>query len=56
MEDNIFKPEPVTKEQFLADNPFGEILTDKDGELRPLTQEEYDQWVEDSRGIWGDSE
>lgn len=49
-----FKPEPVSKEQFLSDNPFGEVYTDQDGPRRPLTQEEYDEWVEGSRGIWDD--
>lgn len=54
-EQNYFKPEPVTKAQFLSDNPFGQIFTDQDGpELRALTQEEYDEFVENSRGIWDD--
>jgi hypothetical protein len=55
MMENIdyFRAEPVTKEQFLLDNPFGKIFTDQDGpELRALTQEEYDEFVENSRGIW----
>lgn len=55
-EQNYFKPEPVTKEQFLSDNPFGQIFTDQDGpELRALTQKEYDEFVENSRGIWDDT-
>lgn len=50
-----WQPTPVTKEEFLAANPFGTIHTDRDGELRLLTQEEYDEWVENSRGIWDDA-
>lgn len=49
------RPDPVTKDEFLAANPFGTIYTDKDGDLRLLTQEEYDEWVEGSRGIWDDA-
>lgn len=48
-------PDPVTKEEFLAANPFGTIYTDQDGPLRLLTQEEYAEWVERSRGIWDGS-
>lgn len=54
-QDGLLLPDPVTKEEFLAANPFGTIYTDKDGDLRLLTQEEYDEWVEGSRGIWDDA-
>jgi hypothetical protein len=46
---------PMTKEEFMEQNPFGVIQTDNDGTPRPLTQEEYDEFVENSRGIWEDN-
>lgn len=44
---------PITKEQFIKENPFGTISKQNpDGTTTLLTQEEYDAWVEFSRGIW----
>ena len=48
---------PMTKEEFIAANPFGSIkLQIATEEPRDMTREEYDAWVENSRGIWEDPE
>jgi hypothetical protein len=45
--------EPITKEEFIEQNPFGTISKQNDdGSTTLLTQEEYDNWVEYSKGIW----
>jgi hypothetical protein len=45
----------ITKEEFIQQNPFGTISKQNtDGSTTLLTQEEYDEFVENSRGIWDD--
>jgi len=47
---------PITKEEFIQQNPFGTISKqNNDGSTTLLTQQEYDDWVEFSRGIWDDA-
>ena len=47
---------PITKEEFIQQNPFGTISKQNDdGSTTLLTQQEYDDWVEFSRGIWDDT-
>lgn len=47
---------PITKEEFIQQNPFGTISKQNDdGSTTLLTQQEYDDWVEFSRGIWDDA-
>ena len=47
---------PITKEEFIKQNPFGTISKQNDdGSTTLLTQQEYDDWVEFSRGIWDDT-
>ena len=47
---------PITKEEFIQQNPFGTISKqNNDGSTTLLTQQEYDDWVEFSRGIWDDT-
>jgi hypothetical protein len=47
---------PITKEEFIQQNPFGTISKQNDdGSITLLTQQEYDDWVEFSRGIWDDT-
>ena len=44
---------PITKEEFIQQNPFGTMSKqNNDGSTTLLTQQEYDDWVEFSRGIW----
>jgi len=44
---------PITKEEFIQQNPFGTISKQNDDSSTTLlTQQEYDDWVEFSRGIW----
>jgi hypothetical protein len=44
----------ITKEEFINQNPFGTISKQNpDGSTTLLSQQEYDSWVEFSRGIWG---
>jgi hypothetical protein len=44
---------PITKEEFIQQNPFGTISKQNDdGSTTLLTQQEYDDWVEFSRGVW----
>lgn len=46
----------ITKEEFIQQNPFGTIFKqNNDGSTTLLTQQEYDDWVEFSRGIWDDA-
>lgn len=43
----------ITKQQFIEQNPFGTISKQNPDEtITLLTQEEYDEWVESSKGIW----
>jgi hypothetical protein len=43
----------ITKEEFIEQNPFGTISKqNNDGSTILLTQEEYEEWVEFSKGIW----
>jgi hypothetical protein len=47
---------PITKEEFIQQNPFGTISKQNDdGSTTLLTQHEYDDWVEFSKGIWDDT-
>ena len=47
---------PITKEEFIQQNTFGTISKQNDdGSTTLLTQQEYDDWVEFSRGIWDDA-
>ena len=47
---------PITKEEFIQQNPFGTISKQNDdGSTTLLTQHEYDDWVEFSKGIWDDA-
>ena len=47
---------PITKEEFIQQNPFRTISKQNDdGSTTLLTQQEYDDWVEFSRGIWDDA-
>jgi hypothetical protein len=47
--------EPITKKEFIEQNPFGTISKQNfDGSMTLLTQEEYIEWIEFSRGIWDD--
>lgn len=47
---------PITKEVFIGQNPFGTISKlNADGATILLTQEEYDEWVEFTRGVWDDA-
>lgn len=47
---------PITKEEFIQQNPFGTISKQNDdGSTALLTQQEYDDWVEFSKGIWDDT-
>jgi hypothetical protein len=47
---------PITKEEFIQQNPFGTISKQNDDSSTTLlTQQEYDDWVEFSRGIWDDT-
>jgi hypothetical protein len=51
-----YEYQPITKEQFIEQNPFGTISKQNpDGSTTLLIQEEYDDWVEFSRGIWDDA-
>ena len=51
-----YEYQPITKEQFIEQNQFGTISKQNaDGSTTLLTQEEYDNWVEFSRGIWDDA-
>jgi hypothetical protein len=53
MNNDIFENPKMTKEEFIAANPFGTVKIQKQTEEpRDMTQEEYDEWVENSRGIW----
>jgi len=48
-----FRPEPITREEFIAANPFGSIkLQVGTEEPRDMTEAEYEEFVENSRGIW----
>ena len=48
--------DPITKEEFIEQNPFGTISKQNDdGSTTLLDQEEYDNWVEYSKGIWEDN-
>lgn len=45
----------MTKEEFIQQNEFGTISKQNpDGSITLLTQKEYDEWVEFSKGIWKD--
>jgi hypothetical protein len=44
---------PMTRDEFIAANPFGSIkLQIATEEPRDMTLEEYDTFVENSKGIW----
>lgn len=46
---------PITKEEFLEQNPFGSVFKiNTDGTKIALTEEEYADWVEFSQGVWED--
>jgi hypothetical protein len=46
----------ITKEEFIQQNKFGTISKQNgDGSTTILTQEEYDEFVENSYGIWSDN-
>jgi hypothetical protein len=45
----------MTREEFIEANPFGTIkIQVATEEPRDMTPEEYEDWVESSRGIWDD--
>ena len=45
---------PITKEEFIEQNPFGTISKQNpDGTTTLLTQEEYDAWVQSRKGKKG---
>ena len=44
---------PMTRDEFIAQNPFGVICKMlEDGSRVPLNEEEYEEWVQGSKGIW----
>lgn len=50
-----FKPDPMTREEFVEANPFGSIkIQIGTEEPRDMTEAEYEEFVENSRGIWDD--
>jgi hypothetical protein len=45
----------MTREEFIEANPFGTVkMQTGTEEPREMTPEEYEDWVENSRGIWDD--
>lgn len=44
----------MTRDEFIAANPFGTVKIQVGvEEPRDMTPEEYEQWVDQSKGIWG---